>query len=130
MKILIGEEVKVGDAFEKDYPFHLYSYPVLSSFGESTDEAWMMGCRKTQEDDGSEYSCTTFHNADGLGKIIFEVLAVTVMPRKFKDRVLYKFDRVDPDGKRMNGNKCYTVTIDHFLKMIDKLINDKIRYLT
>ncbi len=76
-----------------------------------------MGCNFEHEDDGSDYGYSTIITANGIGKIIFEVLDIVEMPRKYKNRVIYKFDRIDPDGKRTNSSKVYTATIDRFIEM-------------
>lgn len=114
-------KVKAGDTFESDYPFK--SYVNHSIFGSQYEpeitEGWAMGCHKQTEDDGSEYGCDTLYTANGVGKIIFEVLAVAEMPRKYQSRVIYKFDRIEPEGERVNSSKCHTVTMSHFLNMIE-----------
>ena len=112
-------EIKVGDKFEREYPFKLYSYDTITIQGSESIEEWVMGCNRHTEEYGEGYG-ETFFNAGGLGKIIFEVLAVVEMPRKYQDRVIYKFDRVDPDDDRKNGSKCYMVTMSRFLNMLER----------
>ena len=40
------------------------------------------------------------------------------MPRKIKQRVIYKFDQILPDGVVKKSSKIYTVTIDKFKELI------------
>lgn len=109
---------KVGDKFECVYPFHMESYHSIQNGMDGIDECWRMGCKKTTEM-YDQYCGETFFNADAEGKIIFEVLAVFEMPRSYKDRVIYRFDTIDPDGKEKVRAKDYTVTADKFARMIE-----------
>ena len=109
--------MKVGEIFECEYPFKKYSYkPILPT--DDLHEGWSMGCNSYTEMYSESDGCI-FYNANGIGKIIFEVLAIVEMPKRYMTRVIYKFDRVDPDGIRINSSKTHTVTQKHFESMIE-----------
>ena len=110
---------KIGQRIKKTYPYQLFESYGFD--GEPLDCNWGMGCRKVQEG-GSQYSHgELFFIADGEGFIDIEILAIVDMPRKIKQRVLYKFDQILPDGVIRKSSKIYTVTIDVF----NRLASDK-----
>ena len=112
----IGEyTMKVGDRIKKKYPYRLFVSEGQGVF--DSYEIWQMGCHKTYEQCGQGYG-ETFYNADGEGFIDIEILAIVDMPRKIKQRVLYKFDQICPDGTIKKSSKVYTVTIDKFKELI------------
>lgn len=102
--------MKVGDKFKKQYPFKLMFSKGDGIFQD--EEWWQIGCY--QEQDGYE----VFNNCNGIGYVEFEVLAIVDMPRKMKQRIIYKFDRTDPDGNVKKSSKTHTVTIDKFKSFI------------
>lgn len=108
--------MKAGDRIKKVYPYSFYE-----AGGESEilgpSEWWQIGCKKTLEQYGEGYG-ETFYHADGEGFIDIEILAIVDMPRKIKQRVLYKFDQILPDGTIKKSSRIYTVTIDKFKELI------------
>jgi len=107
---------KAGDIIRKKYPYSFYE---AGGEGEiiGPSEWWQIGCKKTFEQ--YDQGCgETFYNADGEGFIDIEVLAVVDMPRKIKQRVLYKFDQILPDNSIKKSSKVYTVTVDKFNELI------------
>lgn len=107
--------MKVNDKLKARYPFILINEKNIFS---DVDEFWVMGCRIGQECDGSGHSYTNTFEHDGVGFIEFEVLAVSEMPRKYKDRVLYKINSIDPDGVEKKRTKVHIATIDRFKEMV------------
>lgn len=113
------KDLNVGDKFELDYPFKLITiHNVNGNYGDVKDYFWVMGCNKTTET-YSPWEYEHFYTCDGIGKIIFEVLSICEMPRKYKSRVIYKFDRIDPDGKLIKSSKCHMATLSKFKEMIE-----------
>ena len=107
--------MKVNDKFKAKYPFILISTKDIFS---EPDEFWVMGCRIGQEEDGNGYTFSNTFECDGSGFIEFEILAIVEMPRKYKDRILYKINSIDPDGEEKKRTKAHTTTIDRFKEMI------------
>lgn len=105
-----------GERIKKPYPYSFYEAGGEGEiFGAS--EWWQIGCKKTYEQ--YDQSCgETFYHADGEGFIDIEILAIVDMPRKIKQRVLYKFDQILPDGTTKKSSRIYTVTIDKFKELI------------
>lgn len=110
---------KIGQRIKKKYPFQLFE--TFEFDGKSLDCVWGMGCRKVYEGQTQYSSGELFYFADGEGFIDIEILAIVDMPRKIKQRILYKFDQILPDGKVKKSSKIYTVTIDVF----NRLTSDK-----
>jgi len=108
--------MKVGDKIKKVYPFQ--HYETFSFDGELDNFGWGMGCRKVQEGCSQYSDGELFFVADGEGFIDIEILAIVDMPRKIKQRVLYKFDQILPDGVIKKSSKVYTVSIDVFTRLI------------
>ena len=108
--------MKINDKFKAKYPFILISEK--SIFPNEVDEFWIMGCRIGKEEDGNGYTYSNTFECDGSGFIEFEVLAIVGMPRKYKDRILYKINSIDPDGVEKKRTKVHTTTIDRFKEMI------------
>tara|TARA_R110000851_G_scaffold200970_2_gene352143 strand:- start:2045 stop:2395 length:351 start_codon:yes stop_codon:yes gene_type:complete len=108
--------IKVGNKYKAAYPFKFVS---INTF-DGVDEFWVMGCNISSEDDGSGYTSSNIFTCDGAGEIEFEVLAVVDMPRKYKSRVIYKFNTTDPDGVVKKKSKDYTVTIGRFVELINR----------
>jgi hypothetical protein len=106
---------KIGQRIKKKYPFQLFESYAFD--GEPLDCNWGMGCRKVVEGQSQYFPGELFFIADGEGFIDIEVLAVVDMPRKIKQRVLYKFDQILPDGVIRKSSKIYTVTIDVFNRL-------------
>lgn len=85
--------MKALDTFKIKYPFKIVNNSYTDCYGQiHPDEMWVGGCNKRYEDGPAVYEgqCIQeeFHECHGEGWIIFEVLAVTEMPRKYQDRVL------------------------------------------
>ena len=107
--------MQVEDRIKKIYP-----YTLLESYafdGEPLDCYWGMGCRKVVEGQSQYFPGELFFIADGEGFIDIEILAIVDMPRKIKQRILYKFDQILPDGTVRKSSKIYTVTIDVFERL-------------
>ena len=107
--------MKVGDRIKKTYPYSFYENIGNDLFG--IHEYWKIGCKKIFEQYDAGHG-ETFYTADGEGFIDIEILAVVDMPRKIKQRVLYKFDQILPDGTVRKSSRTYTVTIDKFNELI------------
>lgn len=112
-------KIEAGQRITKIYPYQLFESYGFD--GEPLDCSWGMGCRKVVEGGSQYHHGELFFIADGEGSIDIEILAVVDMPRKIKQRILYKFDQILPDGKARKSSKIYTVTIDVF----ERLVSDK-----
>ena len=107
--------MQVGDRIKKVYPYQLFESYAFD--GEPLDCSWGMGCRKVVEGQSQYFPGELFFIADGEGFIDIEILAIVDMPRKIKQRILYKFDQILPDGTVRKSSKIYTVTIDVFERL-------------
>jgi len=110
-------KLKVGDTFKKVYPFWLFESDGCLMSGPV--ECWNIGCKKSKEGGGQYFPPEIFFNADAEGFIIYEVLAVTEMPRKYETRVIYTLSFIDPDGKCRNQNKAHIATMTKFNSWIN-----------
>lgn len=106
---------EVGQKIKKIYPYQLFESYAFD--GEPLDCSWGMGCRKVVEGESQYFHGELFFVADGEGFIDIEILAIVDMPRKIKQRVLYKFDQILPDETIKKSSKIYTVTIDVFKRL-------------
>jgi hypothetical protein len=116
--LLISEDImniKLGDIFEKPYPFTYYVDDFLVSGEHRTNEGWLAGCKKTPDGPyGESFSC----ECDGEGFIHYEVLAVVDMPRKYQQRVIYTLSMTLPDGRIKKQNKAHMATLAKFKEWI------------
>ena len=95
--------MKVLEKFVIDYPFVRHVSPPV--FGEA-EVYWVGGC--TIESD----ECDIYRTCNGVGQIIFEILAIVELPGKYQNRVLYRVTMIEPEGKvrKKNEVKCITIT--------------------
>lgn len=112
------DEICVGAKFKKIWPFNRYSFSAYGINGHETFEGWAIGC-EIHDEQYDEGCGERFYTAHGEGFIEYEVLAVAEMPRKFKDRVIYKIDFINPDGDVKRTHKTHTATIDKFDQWIN-----------
>ncbi len=113
------DEFKVGDKFKRVWPFKRYSYDKWCfAGGIESVEGWAIGC-EVHDEQYDEGCGERFHTVHGEGFIEYEVLSVSEMPRKFKDRVIYKIDFIDPDGEVKRTHKTHLATVDKFSQWIN-----------
>lgn len=104
-------DVKVGDTFKKIYPFWF--------FEEEDYSGWNCGCRKSEEGGSQYHPPEIFFNADAEGLIIYEVLAVIEMPRKYQTRIIYRISTIDPDEVEKKRTNPHLTTLTKFCQWIN-----------
>ena len=115
--------MKVGDKFKKVYPFISCDSPTFGGDGrcDGIDGIWVGGCRKEDEGHTSEGGNGIVNYADDNGFIEYEVLAIVEMPRKYKNRILYRVTMIDPNGEERRSSKCHTVTDVKFKSWVEAI---------
>jgi hypothetical protein len=123
--------MKAGDKFKKVYPFCAWSNtyettPLHDRFASreyETEKGWKGGCDKHYEDGPAvwEGQCIQeeFHTCDAEGFIEYEVLAITEMPRKYQDRIIYRVTMIEPEGDERKSSKAHMVTRGKFEQWIN-----------
>lgn len=111
--------MKALDIFKIKYPFKVIEDSWMDCSGEMQSRTvWIGGCNTGYEAGSTAYGPVKFYECHGEGWLIFEVLAVTEMPRKYQDRVLYRITLIDPDGGERKKNDIHCVTKSKFKRMI------------
>lgn len=116
--------MKALDTYKVKYPFKLVHNTGFDGFGNiETDDMWIGGCDKHYEDGPAvfEGQCIqeVFYSCNGEGWIIFEILAVAEMPRKYQDRILYRVILIDPERNERKKTSVHCVTKSKFERIID-----------
>ena len=109
----------IGREYLMSWPFHIYETILGTRYEPEFYENWASGCKVTEEDDGSEYSCTRFFTAHGEGKVIYQAIELVKMPKGFIDRVVFKKTKIDPDGNKYGKSSIELLTKTVFLKHIN-----------
>ena len=113
------QELTVGKKYSMAWPFYMYETIQGSRYEPEFYENWASGCELTEEDDGSENSCTRFFTANGEGKIQYEVMSIVKLPKGLIDRVVFKKSKVDPDGNKYGKSSIEILTETLFLKHVN-----------
>jgi len=110
-------DIRVGDVFERPYPF----YDAVKDEGSCAGEMFIPGCRviKETEDWGwGDVEVACFF-ADYVGEIVMEVISIAELPGRYVDRVFYRKSYKNSDGERHSKATLEVATITKFKKWID-----------
>ena len=107
-------KIKVGSKFEMDWPFYKGIYKIGDGKSESF---WIGGCHRVDESI-YEYCHDYFYQATAEGKVIYEVLSIAKMPKRYQDRVLFKRIRVNPDGGEIKDGEVKLMTYNLFVETV------------
>lgn len=114
MKITIGKE------YIMKWPFNFVEYDLRDPFSPSDIDSfscWRSGCIVHDEQYGEGHG-ERFYTAHGEGQIIYKVLSIAKMPKRFQDRIIFKRWVVTPDNEKYNNGEVRMLTKLSFIKDI------------
>lgn len=116
-------KLKVGDEYSMAFPFtkDVYSTTSGSALFAARDAffTWSAGCELYEEIGDNGYVGQRDFTANGEGRVVYSILAITELTGRFQDRIIFKRWLVDPDGVRYNNGEVRMLTIKAFEKDIN-----------
>lgn len=104
-------EIEAGKTYEVECPFVQTTFTEFDADGASEVPTWAPGVDWVMYGDYGEPV------ADGVGKVLYEVVSVHELPGRYHARVFYIRQWVDPDGKQFGKRNLRIKGIQSFLQM-------------